>query len=184
MRTAKIIAAGAAAAAMVGLLGTPAMAAPSDTTDVTFLLEGSLDITAPPTADLGSGVPGGTISAQLGEVAVNDSRGAADASWTASVVSTDFTTGAAAADQTVLASQVDYWSGPTVGTPTGNGTFSPQQTTSAAAAPLDNTTLLDAYIHTGGSGGNTASWNPTLVVNVPLANLAGTYTGTVTHSVL
>ena len=43
--------------------------------------------------------------------------------------------------------------------------------------------LMTAMSLTGGAGSNSASWNPTLVVNVPAAAVAGTYSGTVTHSV-
>ncbi|MEH1165705.1 hypothetical protein V6V47_10000 [Micromonospora sp. CPCC 205539] len=183
MRTAKICLAGAAATAMVGFLAAPAAAAPTDTTTVTFeVLVGTLDIDAPATADLGSGAPGGTITGQLGPVTVTDSRGAADASWVATVTSTVFQTGGGTPAETVLASEIDYWSGPATAT-TGTGTFTPGQATAAAAAPLDTAAPLTAFTHTGGTGGNTATWNPTLIVNVPLDSIAGVYTGTVTHSV-
>ncbi|WP_431905190.1 hypothetical protein [Micromonospora carbonacea] len=183
MRTRTILAATAAAAA-AALVASPALAAPTDTTTVTFdVLAGTLDIDAPATANLGSGAPGTTITGQLGTVTVSDTRATgADASWTASVTSTDFTTGTATATETVAATAVDYWSGPATAT-TGTGTFTPGQVNSAAAVPLDNTTPATAFTHTGGTGINSASWNPTLEVNVPSANQSGTYTGTVTHSV-
>ncbi|MFG2048563.1 hypothetical protein ACGFIW_14180 [Micromonospora sp. NPDC048935] len=183
MRTAKICLAGAAAAAMVGFLAAPASAAPTDTTTTTFeVLAGTLDIDAPATADLGTGAPGGTITGQLGAVTVDDSRGAADASWVASVTATVFQTGGGSPPETVLPSEIDYWSGPATAT-TGNGTFTPGQATSGDAEPLDSVTPVTAFTHTGGTGGNTATWNPTLIVNVPLDSIAGVYTGTVTHSV-
>ncbi|MEU8113671.1 hypothetical protein [Micromonospora sp. NPDC048947] len=183
MRTAKIVLAGAAAAAMVGFLAAPAAAAPTDTTDTTFeVLAGTLDIVAPATADLGDGAPGGTITGQLGTVTVTDSRGAADASWVASVTATVFQTGGGSPPETVLPSEIDYWSGPATAT-TGDGTFTPGQATAGDAAALDSVTPLTAFTHSGGTGGNTAAWNPTLVVNVPLDSIAGVYTGTVTHSV-
>ncbi|WP_225854288.1 hypothetical protein [Micromonospora sp. ALFpr18c] len=183
MRTAKICLAGAAAAAMVGFLAAPAAAAPTDDTATTFeVLAGTLDIVAPATADLGTGAPGGTITGQLGAVTVTDSRGAADASWVASVTATVFQTGGGSPPETVLPSEIDYWSGPATAT-TGDGTFTPGQATAGAAAPLDSVTPLTAFTHAGGTGGNTAAWNPTLVVNVPLDSIAGVYTGTVTHSV-
>jgi len=51
-------------------------------------------------------------------------------------------------------------------------------------APLGTTPPgLTAYSGTALVGANTATWNPTLVVNIPAAAVAGTYTGTVTHSV-
>ncbi|GAA5028928.1 hypothetical protein [Actinopolymorpha pittospori] len=40
-----------------------------------------------------------------------------------------------------------------------------------------------AFSHVGGSGINSASWNPTLVVNIPADSVAGLYSGTVNHSV-
>ncbi|RAO38162.1 hypothetical protein PSN13_01134 [Micromonospora saelicesensis] len=183
MRTAKICLAGAAATAMVGFLAAPAAAAPTDTTDTTFeVLVGTLDIVAPATADLGDGAPGGVITGQLGVVTVTDSRGAADASWVASVTASVFQTGGGSPPETVLPEEIDYWSGPTTAF-TGDGTFTPGQATAANALPLSSVTPLTAFTHGGGSGGNTASWNPTLEVNVPLDSIAGVYSGTVTHSV-
>jgi hypothetical protein len=32
-------------------------------------------------------------------------------------------------------------------------------------------------------GNNSVSWNPTVTINIPSAAVAGTYSGTVTHSV-
>lgn len=84
--------------------------------------------------------------------------------------------------ETVLAAEVDYWSGPATAT-TGDGTFNPAQATAGAAQPLDNVAPLPAFAHVGGTGNNTASWNPGIVVHVPLDSQGGTYTGTVTHSV-
>ncbi|WP_244218859.1 hypothetical protein [Micromonospora arida] len=186
MRTAKICLAGAAAAAMVGFLAAPAAAAPTDTTDTTFeVLAGTLDIVAPATADLGNGAPGGVISGQLGVVTVTDSRGAADASWVASVTASVFQTGGGSPPETVLPEEIDYWSGPATGVPptTGDGTFTEGQATAGDAAPLSSVTPLTAFTHSGGTGGNSANWTPTLVVNVPLDSIAGVYEGTVTHSV-
>ncbi|RZT81478.1 hypothetical protein EV382_4757 [Micromonospora violae] len=183
MRTAKICLAGAAAVAMVGFLAAPAAADPTDTTSTTFeVLAGTLDIVAPATADLGGGPPGGVISGQLGTVTVDDSRGEADASWVASVTATVFQTGGGSPPETVLPEEIDYWSGPATAT-TGDGTFTEGQTAAGDAQPLSSVTPLTAFTHSGGTGGNTASWNPTLVVNVPLDSIAGVYTGTVTHSV-
>ncbi|TQJ25514.1 hypothetical protein FBZ33_5870 [Micromonospora sp. A202] len=183
MRTAKICLAGAAAAAMVGVLAAPAAAAPTDTTTTTFeVLAGTLDIDAPAAADLGDGAPGGTITGQLGTVTVTDSRGATDASWVASVTATVFQTGGGSPPETVLPEEINYWSGPSTAS-TGDGTLTPGQAAAGDADPLSSVTPLTAFTHSGGTGGNTASWNPTLVVNVPLDSIAGVYTGTVTHSV-
>ena len=183
MRRFRLLTIGAAALLAAGLMATPAVADPSGPTTTTFRVQnGTLDITTPQSATFGQGPPGGSISGQLGEVFVADGRAAADASWVASVTSTDFTTGAGDVSETVPASDVDYWSGPVTGS-TGNGTFTPGQPTAADAAVLDNTAALTALTHTAGTGNNAATWTPTLNIHVPPANQTGTYTGTVTHSV-
>ncbi len=172
----------AAVLASAALAG-PASADPSPPGDtpVTFdVTAGELSITAPVSADVGSGPPEFGIGDQLGSVTVSDSRASLDASWTAGVSSTDFTTGAETDAERVGTSDLAYWSGPATAS-TGNGTFMPGQ----ATAP-DSVFLVAAqtpFIHAGGTGNNTATWNPTLTINVPLQNVAGTYTGTVTHSV-
>jgi hypothetical protein len=74
------------------------------------------------------------------------------------------------------------WSGLATAT-TGNGTFTPGQAASAAADALSSVTTLPAFTHSGGTGDNTGTWNPTLNINPPLDSVAGSYTGTVTHSV-
>ncbi|HEY2671728.1 MAG TPA: hypothetical protein VGJ07_15330 [Rugosimonospora sp.] len=170
----------AATLVVVGLAAGPASAANTGDTTTTFDVNaGTLDITVPAAATIGAGgAPGTTITGQLGAVTVADTRAADPADWVASVVATDFTTGTATPAETVPATDVNYSSGAATAT-TGNGTFTP----SGAAVPLNNTTPLTAFTHVGGTGNNSATWNPTLAVNVPLANVAGTYTGTVTHSV-
>lgn len=184
MRSGMRLVIGLGTAVTVGLLtALPAAAAPTDDTTVTFeILSGTLDVVAPATADLATGTPGTDITGQLGTVAITDGRASADASWIASIVSTDFTTGGATPSETVLASEIDYWSGPATAT-TGNGTFTPGQPTAGDAEPLDGTAPVEAFTHTGGTGNNTTNWNPTLVVHAPLDDQAGVYTGTVTHSV-
>jgi hypothetical protein len=164
-------------------LASPASAAPTDDTTVTYeVLAGTLDIDAPATADVGTGAPGGTISGQLGTVTTTDSRAAGDASWVATATATAFQTGGGTPSETVIPSEISYWSGPATAT-TGNGTFTPGQTTSADEEPLDSVTPLTVFTHTGGTGGNSASFNPSLTVYLPLDSQAGIYTGTVTHSV-
>ncbi|MEV6811429.1 hypothetical protein [Micromonospora sp. NPDC051296] len=183
MRTRTILVSAVAVVAATALTASPALADPTDTTTATFdVTAGTLDVTTPDTADLGSGAPGTTIISQLGAVTVSDTRAADDASWETTVTSTDFTTGGATPSETVPATAIDYWSGTATAT-TGNGIFTPGQPTGADAEPLNNAIGVIAFTHAGGTGNNSATWNPTLEVNVPLANQAGTYTGTVTHSV-
>jgi uncharacterized repeat protein (TIGR01451 family) len=141
---------------------------------------GPLTITVPSSAALPSASPGGSTSAQLGTVTVNDLRGMATASWTATVTATTFVTGGATAAETIPLTQITYWSGPATVT-TGTGTFTPGQASPAAAVNL--TVPRVAFTLTTGSSVNSVSWTPTLSVSVPAAAVAGTYTATITHSV-
>ncbi|MBF9131696.1 hypothetical protein I0C86_22405 [Plantactinospora sp. S1510] len=142
---------------------------------------GGLTITVPATANLGNGTEGATVSGNLGPVTVLDQRALLNASWVTTVVATDFTTGAGTAEETIPVINVRYWSGPATGT-AGSGTFTPGQPTAADAVIIN--VPRTAFTHTGGSGNNFATWNPTVLVDVPVGTSGGTYTGTVTHSVL
>jgi hypothetical protein len=163
----------------VGMAG-PADAAPGDTTTTFVVTGGSLTISVPGSASLGNGAPGTTISAQLGSVAVTDLRALLNASWTASVSSTAFTTGGATAAETVPLTAISYWSGAATAS-SGSGTFTPGQAAAGNAQTL--TASRSAFAFTAGVGNSSAAWNPTLVVALPATAVAGTYTGTVTHSV-
>jgi hypothetical protein len=173
-----LIVSGSVTALAFGALGItgPASALPGDTSATVTVTGGSLSITVPTAAgSLGSAVnkvAGTTISGSLGEVQVNDARSAAAGSgWVASVISTAFTptTGA-----TIAASLVGYTAGPI--TKVGTATFS-------ANDPVALTGVTAAVTATGITGDNSATWNPTITVTVPGGTLAGTYSGTITHSV-
>lgn len=160
------------------ILATPASASAS--TAATFTLTGgSLSISEPATANLGTAATGAlTLAGSLGSVTVTDQRGALTANWTASVTSTNFTTGTTPGTyQTVTAASIAYASG--VGTPTGTpvGAFTP-----GTIAQMSSTTAGVAGAWAG-TGNNTVSWNPTLTFTLSPSQVAGTYSGTVTHSV-
>ncbi|MER5319376.1 hypothetical protein ABT003_08575, partial [Streptosporangium roseum] len=91
-----------------------------------------------------------------------------------------FTTGGGTAPETIPTSDALYWSGPATAT-TGTGTFVPGQANAAAAQTLG--VSRTAFSKTTGSGNNSATWNPTILINVPDQAVAGVYTGTVNHSV-
>ena len=167
--------------AMVGMIVFALPAHAAGTTTTFTLAAGSLSISAPASSDLGSGSTGaGTVSAQLGNVTVTDTRGALLGTWTASVSSTDFTTGGATANETIVNGQVTYWSGAATAT-SGTATFTPGQLTSANAQDLS--AVRTAFSASAIVGNDSASWNPTVTINVPGAAVAGSYTGTITHSV-
>ncbi|MEV4825764.1 hypothetical protein [Micromonospora sp. NPDC049274] len=177
----KLLAGAVGIAAALALAG-PAVADTTGDTIVTLTVDaaGGLSITVPATANIGHGVEGSSISGQLGPVTVLDQRGSLTPNWTATVVSTDFTTGGGTSGETIPSINVLYWSGPATAT-AGGGTFTPGQPTSAQQVIIN--VPRTAMSHSGGTGNNFATWNPTLVVNVPIGTVQGVYTGTVTHSV-
>jgi alpha-tubulin suppressor-like RCC1 family protein len=141
---------------------------------------GFLSISVPSSATLPAAAPGTTDSARLGAATVTDNRALGSASWTATVTGTAFVTGSGTGPQTIPLTQISYWSGPATAT-SGNGTFTPGQP--AAANAVNLTAGRVAFSLTAGSGVNSASWNPTLSVQVPAGAVAGTYTATITESV-
>ncbi|CAN5891596.1 hypothetical protein BH23ACT8_BH23ACT8_23440 [soil metagenome] len=161
-------------------LGTAVPASAADTTTTFAVDGGALSISAPATADLGSGGAAGTIAAQLGSVTATDARAALAASWTASVAATAFANTTTPTAAAIPNSRVDYWSG--AATTTGTAVFLPGQ--ALAANKVDLSAVRTAYSASATVGSNSATWNPTLEVRVPADGVAGTYSGTVTHSVV
>jgi hypothetical protein len=164
-------------------VASPAWAADTlgDVEGTVSVTGGAIFIAAPASADFGAGTPGVDVTAALGTVTVTDLRGLPSASWVATVTSTGLTTGGAGPFETIPPGAIDYWSGPATATE-GVGTFGPGQLTPADAVPLATEPV--AFSEDGGDGGGSASWNPTLTVHLPPGVVAGTYVGTVTHSVV
>ncbi len=152
---------------------------PTQDTTVTFAVtNGALTLTAPSTADLGSGAPGDDITHALGNVSVQDNRAALVATWTVTASSTDFdntTTGGVTQNEIIPATDVAY----TVGTITHTGTITTAGTDLTSMSNGGDTVVTGS----SGEGDNTATWDPTLTVHVPGTAVTGTYQGTITHSV-
>ena len=161
-----------------GVMGTAGIASADANTTTTFTIDGgALTVSAPASVDLGSVDTGSaSIADQLGPVTVTDLRGALESDWTASVSASAFTTGTATAHETVAASDVDYLSGSATAT-TGLGTFT------AGGAQTDLSADRLAFEQAGGTGNNSATWNPEITLNLSASQVAGDYTGTVVHSV-
>lgn len=162
-------AAGPAGPAALARSSTPRGGDPNTT--VTFTVSvGGLSMTAPASADLGSGAPGTAISGPLGGVTVTDARALASAAWAVTASATDWTSGAAII-------------------PAGDGNYDPGfiHTTGAITAAGTDITLSGTpqTVVTGaaGVGDNTASWIPTITVEVPAAAVGGLYTDMLTQSV-
>lgn len=143
-----------------------------DTTVTFSVTSGALTITAPVAANLGTAAP--DVSGALGVVVVTDNRALLSATWTATAASTSFVTGSGTGPETIPVSDVSY--SPNSITTSGTITVTPHNITmSGAPQPV--------VVGSAGTGDNTASWNPTISVNVPPAAVFGTYTGTISHSV-
>jgi hypothetical protein len=145
-----------------------------DTTVTFSVTSGALTMSAPVSANLGSGAPGTTVTGAAGTMTVTDDRALLSASWTTTASATNWTTGGGTPAETIPATDVGYNPGSitTTGTITATGT---PVTLAGTAAPV--------VTGTSGVGNNTASWNPDLAVAVPAAAVGGTYTGTLTQSV-
>jgi hypothetical protein len=144
-------------------------------TTVTFdVTTGALTMTAPATADLGSGAPDTIISGALGPVVVTDDRALLSATWTTDANATDWTTGGGTAEETIPVGDVGYDPGTITTTGTATDTGTPATLSATPAAVVTDSS---------GVGNNTASWDPTISVAVPASAVGGTYTGTLTQSV-
>jgi hypothetical protein len=170
----KILAAALAGSAVVAGFAMPSHAATDATFDITG---GTLSIVEPAsTVALGSTTAGAALfSAQLGDVTVNDDRGALVAAWTTTVSSTDFTTGTAGVAETVLNAAISYDSGAGTALAGEDGTF-----VGSAALSLGAPGSAATW---AGTGVNHVTWNPTLSFALLVNQVAGTYAGTITHSV-
>lgn len=161
----------------VGVMASPALA--GDTITTFTLTGGALAITVPAsTVALATGTVNtgaATAAGQLGSVTVADTRGALVNSWTTSVGSTAFVTGGGSADETVAVSQIAYSAGAFTAH-SGLGVFVPGVLANGAVPGT-------AATYTGAAGNSSTTWNPTLTFTLLSSQVAGTYTGTITHSV-
>jgi hypothetical protein len=188
MRTRLTLVAGTAALALAGsVLGAaPAMADLTGDTGVTFEITAgatAVAISVPESKDLGSARSGtdGSIVSQLGTVTVTDDRAALAAAWTVSAATDGFTHDDA--DDTPIAAErveptaVAYAPGNPTYAGGGTGTYTP----TPVVAMTGGADLVGTYA--GIAGSRTVSWDPELTLGVADNQVAGTYSGTVTHSV-
>jgi hypothetical protein len=167
---------------VAGLALSAIFAAPSaraaDTTTTFTVNGGSLAVSAPSASNLSAGVSVGTssVSAALGTVQVTDQRSVIGGAWTATVSSTNFTTDDGGAGEVIDNANAAYTTGLTT-LASGAAVVVP----SAVAASLDSAqTAATATLVLGDS---VVTWSPTVAVTIPDNVAAGTYSGTLTHSV-
>ncbi|WP_157555640.1 hypothetical protein [Herbidospora yilanensis] len=159
----------------------PSPARPAPRNSAKRLANAGLAITAPTSAALGSTTIGGQLSAPLGTVTVADTRDSpVQIGYTATVSTTNFTTTVGGNTSTISRPNISYWSGPATAT-SGVGVFTPGQLTAVNAIALTGTHT--AFTVTLAVGNTTVAWNPTVIIRVPSSAAAGSYSGTITHSV-
>lgn len=145
-----------------------------------------LSISVPSTVSFGSFAPGArTITANLGTVTVTTTAALTQSTaWTATVSTTAFKTGGGSAAETVAAGSVSYKSGLATAQ---SGLTLAVCTGGQLVTAVALTSPVTAFSCTGNSssaGGTSLSWNPQISIVVGAGNVAGTYTGTITHSVV
>jgi len=151
------------------------------TTSLQFVINpftGGLSISVPGLGNLGSLESPDTVTvvtAQLDTVTVTDTRRtplSPSRTWTVSAVSTDLLTGS----DSLTAATIGY----SAGTPT----------ILSGLAGITEYTRTDLHtsimVQTGATstGNHVVSWRPTLSIAIPQFKNSGTYTGTLTHSVV
>jgi hypothetical protein len=177
MRPRRLLAAGI----LTGLLTlgsiTPAAADDDDTTLTVTVVGGELQISVKSaTKNFGTveNTPDGTVvSGSLGEVTVLDNRNAPDGSnWVATASATKLESKKGSG---ISAGNVRYSAG-TVNT---EGTVT-VQTSETVTLGRPRAVVTGSEI----SGNNQARWTPKITITIPAGVVAGTYTGTITHSIL
>jgi hypothetical protein len=187
-RLIRTIAIASGALALSGGLAAGGALSATAGTDAYFQVTGSGLAVSEPSAsggvNLGSvGAGSLTLSGSLGNVAVTDNRALplSLAVWTATVSSTDFVReGAAttpAVNEKVPKANIAYSAGdPSV---QNGGVFTPGVVASMDLP--DASRVAGAFAGVGGV--NAVTWNPTVTFTLLSGQVAGTYRGTITHSV-
>jgi hypothetical protein len=160
-------------------LGVPLYAAADDDTsrlEVTVIggeLEISVNAETKNFGTVKNTADGTFISGSLGEVTVRDNRNAPEgSSWVATAVATGLKR---KKGDGISTRNIRYSAGPV--DKQGTCTVRVSETvTLNRARPV----VIASEI----SGNNVAKWTPTITVKIPAGVVAGTYTGTITHSVL
>ncbi len=145
-----------------------------------------LAITVPASASLGTFPTGArTASVLFGTITVT-TTGSVNSSvaFTATVSATDFITGGGTTYERVVNSSIGYWSGPATASSGHATACTPGQLNAAVAVTLAAPQTAFTCTGTVFTGGSSLSWRPTLTVNIGPSNVVGTYTSTVTHSVV
>jgi len=150
-----------------------ANASGTGTTTMTLIVQsgsGTLSISTPVSINLGTAYAPSTVLVDIGTVIVSDTRGGG-LGWTTSAIATALTP---ASGPTIAASAIGYKSG--IITTVGSATLVETDQTNLTG----QVTVVTASLPTGTYS---ATWTPWVSVVIPTGLAAGTYTGSITHSV-
>lgn len=159
-------------------VATPASAA--DTPVEFTVIAGALAISAPGAVAFGAvtdSVEGAVLSQSLGLVTVTDARGGTGRSWTATAVSSAYTS---LGSPDLAAAGATYASGSITSVKAG-GVTAPGVFTSGGLVNIG--TSRSVVSATGITANEASSWSPAVAVAVPAGTASGVYAGFVTHSV-
>jgi len=142
-----------------------------------------LTISVPASASLGSTSTGASqISGSLGAVTVSTGVSVGTGNWVATVTATSFTTGGKSANETISTSSVSYLSGPVTATSGVSASLcTPGQLVVAQTLNSARTAMSCAGVSL--LSATSVTWRPTITIALSASAVAGTYTGTITHSV-
>jgi hypothetical protein len=133
---------------------------------------GALAISVPASLERRDLNPGESLTIEMGMATVTDTRGKGpNASWTVTAICSELSDGAG----NLFGGQHFSYQVKDL-TVTGGLVITTQRLTSMATLA----TILSA---TSGAGINSATWIPVITVSVPIEQIAGTYSGFITHSV-
>ncbi|MEX2288740.1 MAG: hypothetical protein WD794_00245 [Mycobacteriales bacterium] len=189
MRTPHALALGTAAVSLLAVVAAAAPAA-ADSVATTLTVEGgTLSVASAATsASLGtatSSSTGSTLTGVLPKVTVTDDRGST-AGWTSEVASTDFTATVDGVTETIAAAKAKAY------IPAGNG----PTLTSAELSAVPATTAVDpstgivlsgtaqTFVTATTTASNSVEYTPEVQVTIDSDVVAGTYSATITHTVV
>jgi len=163
---------------LVASAQTPVLAVDTPVTVVVTGPTGSLSISAVTTAvssNANNGAGATTSTLALGAVTVTETR-VSTPGWTATAISTDLTS----SPNSIAATAMTYSHGTITGT---NSTSGANKVNGQANGTLANVTGYSAIIAGTSETTGTTIWSPSISVAVSAILPAGSYAGTVTHSV-
>jgi hypothetical protein len=165
---------GGIAAPMAAFADTP----PGGTSTTLGVTGGDLTITVAGSASLGAVNAGqSSLEGQLGTVTVQDMRAEYNGAWNASAVASDFANSDVPDAADIPATDITYSPGSATDQ-SGDATFQ-----AGAGGAMSTVGSVDAFSTADEVGVASVSWDPNISFALPSNVVAGTYTGTVTHSV-